>query len=57
VIFHEVTHLKQKKHNGVFWQIISEEYPDYKEYEKRLLEYWFITEQLFQNLQNHNTKT
>jgi predicted metal-dependent hydrolase len=57
VIFHEVTHLKQKKHNGVFWQIISEEYPDYKEYETRLLEYWFITEQLFQNLQNPSSRS
>jgi predicted metal-dependent hydrolase len=50
VIFHEVTHLKQKRHNQLFWQMIRKEYPDYKEYEKKLLEYWFATELLFQNL-------
>jgi len=50
IIFHELTHLKHKRHNQAFWQAISQEYPNYKEYEQKLLEYWFITEMLFKNL-------
>ena len=50
IIFHELTHLKHKKHDHIFWQTIKQEYPNYKEYEQKLLEYWFITEMLFKNL-------
>jgi predicted metal-dependent hydrolase len=50
IIFHELTHLRYKRHNQVFWQIISQEFPNYKEQEQKLLEYWFTTELLFQNL-------
>jgi predicted metal-dependent hydrolase len=50
IIFHELTHLKHKRHNHIFWQTIKQEYPNYKEYEQKLLEYWFITEMLLKNL-------
>jgi len=50
IIFHELTHLKHRKHNQTFWQTISQEFPNYKEQEQRLLEYWFTTELLFNNL-------
>jgi predicted metal-dependent hydrolase len=49
-MLHELTHLKHKRHNHIFWQTIKHEYPNYKEYEQKLLEYWFITEMLFKNL-------
>jgi len=50
IIYHEINHLKHKRHNQAFWQKISQEFPDYKQQEKKLLEYWFYTELLFQNL-------
>ena len=50
IIFHELTHLKHRKHNQTFWQTISQEFPNYKEQERRLFEYWFTTELLFNNL-------
>jgi hypothetical protein len=50
IIFHELTHLKYKRHNQTFWQTISQEFTNYKEQEQKLLEYWFTTELLFQNL-------
>jgi predicted metal-dependent hydrolase len=48
VIFHELIHLKEKRHNQYFWKAISEKFPDYEEKEKDLLIYWF----LIQNRQN-----
>jgi len=50
IIFHEITHLKYKRHNQIFWQTISQKFPNYKEQERKLLEYWFTTELLFQNI-------
>jgi hypothetical protein len=50
VVFHEMLHLKEKKHSFSFWQKIGKEFPDYKGFEKKLLEYWFYTEILFLNL-------
>jgi len=50
IIYHEMTHLKHKRHNQAFWQTISREFPDYKQHEKKLLGYWFHTEILLKNL-------
>jgi len=41
VIFHEMVHLIEKKHNERFWDIISRRFPNYQEMEKDLLVYWF----------------
>jgi len=41
VIFHEMVHLIEKKHNERFWDIISQRFPNYQEMEKDLLVYWF----------------
>ena len=59
IILHELTHLKYRRHNQTFWHTISQEFPNHKELEQKLLEYWFTTELLFQNLiiaqsTNHN---
>ncbi|MEM1532435.1 MAG: YgjP-like metallopeptidase domain-containing protein [Candidatus Bathyarchaeia archaeon] len=53
IVYHEITHLKHRKHSRTFWQIISQEYPNYREIEKELLIQWFKTEKLFQNLTKH----
>ena len=41
VIFHEIAHLKGKRHNGRFWKMISKKFVNYKELERDLFVYWF----------------
>lgn len=45
VICHEVLHLKEKKHNKVFWEAIGREFKDYGQMEKKLFEYWFFVQE------------
>ena len=45
VIFHEIFHLRQKKHNNLFWKKIAEFFPNYKENEMKLLGFWFLINQ------------
>lgn len=42
VVLHEITHLKENKHNQEFWNIISEFIKDYKRKEEELMDYWFL---------------
>jgi len=42
VIFHEIVHLIEKKHNEQFWKIISRRFENYQEMEKELFVYWFL---------------
>ncbi len=46
VIFHEMIHLIERKHNGHFWKIISTKFDNYEKKEKELLEYWFLIQKL-----------
>ena len=41
IIFHELVHIIEKKHNSQFWGIISRKYNDYQKLERELFEYWF----------------
>ena len=41
LIFHEIVHLSEKRHNGQFWKRISKRFDDYQELEKDLFVYWF----------------
>ena len=41
VVYHEVAHLKQMRHNDKFWAIIAKKFPHYKNLEKELSVYWF----------------
>jgi predicted metal-dependent hydrolase len=41
VVYHEVSHLKQMRHDDKFWGIIVKKFPHYKELEKELSIYWF----------------
>jgi predicted metal-dependent hydrolase len=54
VVFHELTHVVYRKHDKKFWDAIGRKYPNYKEHEQKLLEYWFTTEVLFDNLKTDN---
>jgi len=41
IIFHELVHIIEKKHNNKFWGIVGNRYKNYRELEKELFEYWF----------------
>jgi len=42
VIFHETTHIIEKRHNEKFWSIISKRFNNYRDLEKDLFGYWFL---------------
>ena len=44
VVCHEVLHLKEKKHDKAFWEMMEREFKDYKQMEKNLFEYWFFVQ-------------
>lgn len=41
VVYHEIAHRIEKKHNEHFWKIISNQFNDCGNKEKELFEYWF----------------
>jgi predicted metal-dependent hydrolase len=41
VVFHEMAHLRDKRHNNGFWKRISKKFGNYKELERDLFIYWF----------------
>lgn len=49
VIFHEVMHLKERKHNEKFWNTISKKFRDHEKIEKELFLYWFLVQDLIKN--------
>ncbi|MCK4527204.1 M48 family metallopeptidase [candidate division WOR-3 bacterium] len=40
IIFHELAHLIERRHNKKFWKIIEFRYPNHNHYEKSLFGYW-----------------
>ena len=42
VIFHELAHLIEHRHNTRFWSIISRKYKNHNDLESALFEYWFL---------------
>ena len=52
VICHEVLHLKEKRHDRSFWEILGREFEDYKQMEKSLFDYWFFVQEYSRSL-NH----
>ena len=42
VVYHEMIHLLERKHNLRFWQMIEEKYPTHAKYEEELFGYWFL---------------
>ena len=41
IVFHEIAHLKQKRHDERFWAVIKQRFRNYQELEKDLAVYWF----------------
>lgn len=50
VIYHEIAHSIERKHNEKFWNIITKKFPDYQTKEKDLLTYWFIIQKTMSKL-------
>lgn len=46
VVFHELYHLVERKHNAVFWAGIGRRYKNYRSLEKKLFSYWFLIQKL-----------
>ncbi len=44
VIYHEMVHLIEKRHNIMFWNKIEEKFPDWKILENDLFIYWFLVQ-------------
>lgn len=43
LVIYEPTHLRVRKHNNKFWRIVGKYSKDYKEKEKELIGYWFLS--------------
>jgi len=41
VVYHEIVHIKERKHNRIFWRYLMKKFPEYKEMETSLLGFWF----------------
>jgi predicted metal-dependent hydrolase len=50
VIFHEMAHIMEKRHNDKFWQIISRKYETYREMEREMFTYWFLVSKEYQQI-------
>jgi hypothetical protein len=55
IIYHEITHSIERKHNQNFWNIMTKKHPDYETREKDLLTYWFIIQKTISNPTNNKT--
>ena len=45
IVYHEMIHLKEKKHNNHFWRLVSKKFKNYKSKEKDLFIYWFLVQE------------
>lgn len=46
VIFHEMIHLIERRHNEHFWNKVSQKFSDHQKMEKDLLVYWFLIQKV-----------
>ena len=46
IVFHEIAHLIEKRHNENFWNIILSRFSNYKDLEKDLFGYWFLIQRV-----------
>ena len=42
VLYHEIVHLKERKHNKHFWNIVEKKFKNPELKEKDLMMYWFL---------------
>ncbi len=46
IIFHEIVHLKEKRHSDKFWGLVSKKFNNCEDLEKELFVYWFRIQSL-----------
>lgn len=46
IIYHEITHISEKRHNERFWKLISNKFDNYSDKERELFAYWFAVQNL-----------
>ena len=46
VVYHEMLHLIDRKHSDEFWRMLKRKFPKAVQYEKELLEYWFLVREM-----------
>ncbi|MCD6481740.1 MAG: M48 family metallopeptidase [Thermoplasmata archaeon] len=46
VVFHEMIHLRERRHNKNFWEMMGKKFDDYEKKEKELFAYWFLIQNL-----------
>ena len=49
IIYHEIAHSIERKHNEKFWNLINKKFKDYSIKEKDLLTYWFLIQKMAPN--------
>ena len=49
IIYHEIAHSIERKHNEKFWNLINKKFKDYPTKEKDLLTYWFLIQKMAPN--------
>jgi len=42
ILYHELMHIIEKKHNDRFWKLISQEFRNHEKMEMALFSYWFL---------------
>jgi predicted metal-dependent hydrolase len=42
IVYHEIAHNLERKHNANFWALVIKGFPNYSDNEKDLLKYWFL---------------
>jgi len=47
IIYHEIAHSIERRHNEKFWNMITRKFADYPAKEKELLTYWFMIQSQF----------
>lgn len=48
IVFHEMIHVRERKHNERFWKAISKKYKNYRKYESALMAYWFLIQRTWE---------
>lgn len=47
IIYHEIAHNIERKHNKKFWELINKKYTNHITIESALLSYWFLIQNQF----------
>jgi len=46
IIYHEIAHSVERKHNEKFWNLVNKKFKDYSTKERELLTYWFLIQKI-----------